>query len=184
MSFSFLTDAFPNYKAEQPSATHANLHENFGTISSVTKKSDDSDLRVENFTDYNLPVKKHANVPEAFDASGVSSDYFKILAADWDSAEAQPTKPPTQLKDATKKTGCMDVANHIDSCSECRIRLESIFRNLLAKPLAPGAAAVVTAPKNDSKPYLEITLLILLGIFIVFVLDAFVRLGRYFTRKR
>ena len=180
-SFSFLSDAFPNYTGHRADRTE--LFENFTAAPKTT--NEDNDLLMKD-VDQRTPK---TSTPEAFDAS---SDYFKILASKW-----EPT-PPSPKKPSSSHQGCMSVAEHLDQCSDCRARLEQIFRRLLDKPIVPivpiaPVATVPTVPTVLTPPthsvqstqsvYLEITLLVLLGIFIVFVLDAFVRLGKYFKTR-
>lgn len=188
-SFSFLSDAFPNYAVTKDGKE---LFEDFSAPKAIhTPKSasfEDNDLLMKDLDHHNnkrsTPTASVKTVPEAFDAS---SDYFKILASKWEPQKVDTTAAVVQQ---SNQTGCMDVAEHIDKCSDCRARLEQIFRRLLERPIAlPVAAAPVVTPtlavveKPALPVYVEITLLILLGIFIVFVLDAFVRLGKYFKAR-
>jgi hypothetical protein len=185
MSFSFLSDAYPDYKAEAPTARNG-LYEDFGVAPKqhqIRKQPmNDNDLLLqENFS--GGAVTNQNTKPDAFDSN---SDYFKILSADWESAKPTPKEAPLSLA-SPATTGCMDVATHLDKCETCRVRLETIFRKLLAKPIAPPAPTAIPQSTNwlaslNSGGYLEIVLLLLLGIFIVFVLDAFVRLGRYLKK--
>ena len=180
MSFSFLSDAFPDYNEPNPSAS-ITLREDFNvpisTPTAVKSNSQDTDLLAENFTDYNLPIKKTKDTPQPFDHT---SDYFKLVTADWDAKEQEkhvsPAKPQTG-------TGCMQVADHLDQCADCRMRLEQIFRKLLGKPLQiPIVETSKQQHLGKTSGSLDLILLLLMGIFIVFVLDAIVKLTKYFKR--
>lgn len=181
-SFSFLTDAFPNYQTPVGAAA-TSLYEDFEpTKKNVPATVDpaDNDLLM-------MPEKKKSTntIPEAFDAS---SDYYKILASKWEPAKSEE-EVQLQLQQQHSSGGCMNVAQHLDQCSDCRARLEQIFRKLLSKPLAvvpprqDEMVIVKSSSSSSSSWLLEITLLLLLGVFIVFVLDAFVRLGKYFKSR-
>lgn len=181
MSFSFLSDAFPDYRDSSGTPVATALYEDFGSFSpqasaTIPKKavSDDSDLLAENFTGYNLPYKDAKGYPRAFDAS---DDYFRLVHEVNKSSDPlfeEPVKPVDESHQ-NAETQCMDVAKHIDSCQECRIRLETIFRKLLKKP-------PVEDKKEKRQTSSDMLMLLIFGIFIVFVLDIFVRLGQYFKR--
>lgn len=175
--FCFLSDAFPEYDTKQDEKKHQGLFEDFtgNAIASAQKASnDDSDLLAEKFTDYNLPMTPTKDVPQPFDQT--SADYFKILNSNWDSpneADHLAPRPAAPPQASSASTECLNVAKHLDNCSACRTRLEHIFRKMYAnKPVTSNAAPW----------YLDLALLLLIGIFIVFVLDAFVRLGRYLRK--
>jgi hypothetical protein len=196
-SFSFLSDAFPNYSATD---SGKGLFEDFTSPQvpqgpqgpqvptqqkKVTPPPEDHDLLMKDLDHRVIQSNTTNKVPEAFDAS---SDYFKILASKWEPAPKEQNVPngpngPNRTKEHS--IGCMNVAEHIDKCTECRVRLEQIFRKLFAAPLKPPTQVIVEPqpPKRDTPVYLEMALLLLLGIFIVFVLDAFVRLGKYFKTR-
>lgn len=189
MSFSFLSDAFPEYKASGASVATA-LYEDFGSFSSpvAKKQQEDSDLLVENFSDYNLPIKDTRGVPKAFDAS---DDYFRLINA-VNGGSDNPMVGVQQVREQapsagipsagipsagdSKEIGCMDVAAHLDHCEECKQRLEVIFRRLVSTQEPPQKK------QENNSVTTDLILLIVLGIFIVFVLDIFVRLGKYLKR--
>lgn len=177
MSFSFLSDAYPGYKSEN---SGPKLFEDFGVVGNKNNKVSypgDSDLLLQEPTPQE-PKQKANSVPAAFDSS---SDYFKILASEWVEEKPNATE---HFEGATNKnkTGCMDVALHLDNCKECRSRLEQIFRKLLKNPVE-NERELKVHKKEPLTWLLDIVLLFCLGIFIVFVLDSFVRLGRYFTKR-
>lgn len=168
MAFCFLSDAFPTYDNSQDSPT-TSLYEDFSSVApgEPARSGEDSDLLAEKFTDYNLPLTPSKDTPQPFDHT--SADYLKIIKADWDDTHLVKPQKTTKHHD-----DCLNVAKHLDECSTCRSRLENIFRKLYQKP---------ETPVNSPAPwYIDIVLLLLIGIFIVFVLDAFVRLGRYLRK--
>ena len=143
----------------------------------------DADLLVENFSDYNLPIKETKGMPRAFDAS---DDYFRLVNAVNGESETKMVGVPQVIEQepsvnpaASKNIGCMDVASHLDHCDECRKRLETIFRNIVSHDKQKIAQPEQRNPSNVTT---DLVLLIVLGIFIVFVLDIFVRLGKFLKR--
>lgn len=150
----------------------------------------DQDLLTESFSDYTLPLETNKGPgPKPFDAE---DDYFKLLSEDWyqDTARYQAqARSPFQPKDyaeegpggghaANADHDCMNVAKHLDRCEECRTRLERIFSKLLGKVKKTKQAVVSTGLAGS---LVDIMLLVGIGVFVIFVLDAFVKLGRYLT---
>lgn len=175
MAFCFLSDAFPTYNNSQDTSVKSTLYEDFtvSPVSPVSPSAEDSDLLAEKFTDYNLPLVSSKDTPQPFDHS--SEDYLKIISSNWEDKThlAQPKK------DTDNNNECLSIAKHLDQCSNCRLRLENIFRKLYQKD-EKKTSTLNSAPWAPW--YLDIVLLLLIGIFIVFVLDAFVRLGRYLRK--
>lgn len=156
----------------------------------------DKGLMKESFAD-GFPLETQRGPgPKPFDET---DDYFKLLSEDWyqDTARYQaqarsPFEPKglapafeskeyaeeeQPLATAEAKRGCMNVAQHLDGCKECRSRLEHIFRKITG-----GAAQQVKSGlQKGGSSLLDIMMLVGIGIFVIFVLDAFVRLGRYLT---
>ena len=149
----------------------------------------DQDLLMESFKDYNLPLETQVggSGPKPFDSD---EDYFKILSEDWLKTtrdwQAQARSPfqpkdyaeedqPTDARAATK--GCMDVAKHLDGCEECRSRLEHIFRKLLG--ISKEHKPAQKNPSDFTSSLMDVMLLVGIGVFVIFILDAFVKLGRY-----
>ena len=150
----------------------------------------DKGLLSESFNDYTLPLETQTGGPgpQPFDTDG---DYFKILSEDWEKDTARyqaQARSPFQPKDYAEEgpnddhgaqpahgEGCMGVAKHLDGCEECRSRLEHIFRKILHKT---GDVKKRMASSNLSSNLIDVMLLVGIGVFVIFVLDAFVKLGR------
>lgn len=150
----------------------------------------DTDLLSESFTDYNLPTKPTPGQPQPFDSTMFSDDYYKLLANDWKtdvaSYQAQARGPfgpkdyseEPQLTAATTSEGCMSVAKHLDHCKDCRKRLEDIFSRLLGGGSA-SKKRMVSPSGSIFDSMKDVLILLAIGLFVIFVLDGFVRLGRY-----
>jgi hypothetical protein len=161
----------------------------------VGPPEEDKGLLAESFTDYNLPLETQTGGPgpRPFDTD---DDYFKILSEDWlkdtrkwqaqarspfqpkDYAEEDQREAAAHQDDHTK--GCMNVAKHLDGCEECRTRLEHIFTKLLSKGKEVKHNANALSSSLSSS-LMDVILLVGIGVFVIFVLDAFVKLGRYLT---
>ena len=182
MMYSFISDAFPTWKDKEENQTK--LYENFSSPD-PTEIQKDMDLKV----DYPLQTQKGSG-PHPFDSS---SDYMKILSGNWENTMNQyqsSARAPFQMEEFAptlaskttnfleeeqlgsmkeKRLNCLRVADHLEQCNECKQRIEQIFQKVLARPVP------VIQPNM-----LSLLLLLLLGILIIFVLDGFVKLGRYF----
>ena len=156
----------------------------------------DNGLLSESFTDYNLPLETQTGGagPKPFDSD---DDYFKILSEDWlkDTRRYQAqARSPFQPKDYAEeepgddlnnhnlpqqpKQHCMNVAKHLDGCEECRTSLERIFGKLLHKG-KETKRKLMSSNLNLTTSLMDVMLLVGIGVFVIFVLDAFVKLGRY-----
>jgi hypothetical protein len=200
MSYSFLSDAFPTWKEKSALdvASAVDLYENFDATASPPRtppatshkdKATDMDLR----TDHPLDTNRGPG-PQPFDST---SDYFKILSNNWEKVtnkyQSQARAPfgmeefagtnsstdfleEEQLGHESQK-GCMSVAKHIDDCASCRNRLEQIFRKLLS----PSSAATNVQPKqkNILSDMGDLLILVGIGLFVIFILHGFVKLGRF-----
>lgn len=206
MSYSFLSDVFPNWKDPSLESATMNkgagsLYENFevGEIKMpqppknypTPKQQAEKDLLTESFTDYNLPLETNRGPgPQPFDST---SDYFKILTNDWNKtvskyqADARIPFGPKDYSAEEEQLGhsqnntdsCINIAKHIDQCVGCRKRLEDIFRKLFADTTT--TPSTIKSQKDDLFSRLaDVLLLVGIGLFVIFVLDGFVKLGRYF----
>ncbi len=204
MSYSFLSDAYPNWKEEKRVADSSSLYENFEASTEIkmpqppknhpTPKQQasgvsDNDLLTESFTDYNLPLETTNRGPQPFDTT---SDYFKILSNDWNKdvsryqANARvpfgPKIYPETNGGEEEQLGqsspdCMRIAHHIDQCKMCRNRLQDIFQKLFSDKEQPKRQQ--QPQQNTFSTLADILLLVGIGLFVIFVLDGFVKLGRY-----
>lgn len=210
MSYSFLSDAFPSWQsATKDQKGEGTLFENFEADAAVAVAAakpqipknhptprqqassvhPDKDLLTESFTDYNLPLETNRGPgPQPFDST---SDYFKLLSNDWnkDMAKYQATaRLPFGPKDYSGEEaqhaggGCMNIAKHIDQCADCRKRLEGIFRKLFMPPATPTTTTTANKKQNADlfSNLADVLLLVGIGLFVIFILDGFVKLGRYF----
>jgi hypothetical protein len=200
MAYSFLSDAFPSWKEKAPSST--GLYEDFEsknvekTLSTTQKK--DLDLRV----DYPLQTNRGSG-PQPFD---MATDYYKLITGNWEKDMAQHAanaRAPFEMEhfsnngassgggataltseyqeeeQLTRDTSdCMGAAKHIDQCSACKQRIEQVFRNMFTREINQAKAGEIPK-KSFWGDAAELLLLVVVGLFVIFVLDGFVRLGRY-----
>jgi hypothetical protein len=186
-SFAFLSDIFPDFKGQSCGPT--TLFEDFKMPPPKPKHvttptiEEDEDLMVrENFgTQISDEQRSRKPEPMPFD-----SEYYRLLTADWESESPAPA-PSSATATATATLKCGAVADHLAKCSECKAKLEMIYRKILGVPLSqPGPTVKMekfeTSSSPSSSPLIDIALLLLLGIVILFVLDCVARLGKYFSR--
>lgn len=194
MSYSFLTDVYPSWKDEKHMDLATTLHENFNDIKPSRKEvRADRDLKNEAPLDTN-----RGPGPQPFDST---SEYMKIISGDWnkdmDKYQAQAREPhiegfasangpeyleEDQLSNSHIGDGCMNVAKHIDECKECRTRLEVIFRKYLVGSVNPEESKKTVEKRTMLNDMTDMILLVCIGLFIIFILDGFVRLGKYLRR--
>ena len=208
MSYSFLEDVFPAWKEQgkKDIAAGVDLYEDFDASSTNPMPQPSSegvhgilappkDLLNESFTDYNLPLEKTSSGPQPFD--GIEDDYFQLLSENWTKTtgdyQAAARIPfsnvggnnnyveesPIDRSATTATESCMDVAKHLDYCKDCKSRLEHIFKKLMDTSTASSTHVAASATTTTTQ---DIILLVAIGVFIIFVLDAFVRLGRYLAK--
>ena len=178
MSYSFLTDVFPSWSH---AAGGIDLHESFEAPPPPPKKpAADEDL----MEPFGFPLENQRGPgPKAYDHD--DGDYFKLLSEDWikDTSRYQAqARSPFQPKQYAEEDpgpvpnnkGCNSVAKHLDDCAECRIKLEHIFRKLLLSktPTTPP-------PSPPQTSMTDMMLLVGIGIFIIFLMDALIKLGKY-----
>jgi hypothetical protein len=72
---------------------------------------------------------------------------------------------------------CDKFLGHFLECENCKSKVDKI---LDIKPNVETFGNLIT--KNIDDSYLDILGLILIGIFVIFILDCFVKLGRNFRR--
>lgn len=189
-------DIYENFETSPSSATPKMPQPHSTTMhGGTTVALGDQDLLTESFGDYTFPLENQRGPgPKAFDAD---DDYFKLLSDEWleDTTRYQAqARSPFQPKDYAEeeqqsssssshphKKGCMDVAKHLDQCEECRTRLENIFRKLLHRAGETKRAVVQATSSKLGGSLIDVLLLVGIGVFVIFVLDAFVKLGRYLT---
>jgi len=185
-------DLYENFDAAPAAAFPQPMSTSLAGV--VGPPDQDKGLLAESFTDYNLPLETQTGGPgpNPFDSE---DDYFKILSEDWlkDTRRYQAqARLPFQPKDYAEEdpgdhpeghpeghqAGCMNVAKHLDGCEECRTKLERIFTKLLHKGKEVKRKMMSS---NLTTSLVDVMLLVGIGVFVIFVLDAFVKLGRYLT---
>lgn len=72
---------------------------------------------------------------------------------------------------------CDKFLSHFLECDNCKVKVDKI---LDIKPNIESFSNLIT--KNIDDSYLDILGLILIGIFVIFILDCFVKLGRNFRK--
>ncbi len=78
-------------------------------------------------------------------------------------------------KDIVEKRSCEGVLDHILECQECRDKINKILGGT-------DNRMMVESFGNMNDNIMDVIILILLGIFIIFILDCFVRLGKNFKK--
>ena len=82
------------------------------------------------------------------------------------------------IKDIKESKKCEYFIEHLLECEDCKDRINKILGTNKIKE-----SSIETFMNNNIEDnYLDIIILILLGIFIIFIFDCFVRLGRNFRK--
>lgn len=91
------------------------------------------------------------------------------------------SKPKTPVERAVlderpNKIGrlCELLMSHLETCPSCRRNLEQRFGS---KPTMPGPLETF-APYKSTPNYVEILMVILVGIFVIIMMDSFLKLGK------
>jgi len=80
-------------------------------------------------------------------------------------------------KDINEKKSCNDILDHITNCEDCKQKLNKILQ-----PAVPEIKESFMNMHMNNNGVMDIIILILLGIFVIFILDCFVRLGKNFRK--
>lgn len=80
----------------------------------------------------------------------------------------------------SEKVSCTNALKHIETCSRCKKKLMKRYRKLkteLVEDFANHSKSITITKNNQS----DVVIMVALGVFIIFVLDIFVRLGKYLS---
>lgn len=78
-----------------------------------------------------------------------------------------------------EKTKCEDVLSHIMECKDCKEKLNKML-NINNNNVEEFSN--MNSISNIGNNVVDIAILLLLGVFIIFILDCFVRFGKYFRK--
>lgn len=143
---------------------YANLYKKDDTMLTAMPKQDgsvqDSDnliLKDRELTSISKPVEKNMLDKEM-------GDYYMNMK--------------DELGEKNDMKECDKFLEHFLECSNCKRKIDKILdiNNI------PQKESFIESFKNMDDNYLDIFILILIGIFVIFVLDCFVRLGKNFRK--
>lgn len=86
-----------------------------------------------------------------------------------------------EISEKVDKAGCDHYLDHILKCKECRHKLGDLL-SLDNKSNVVEGFAPINHMDNMNQGYIDIFILIIAGIFLILIMDCFVRLGRNFKR--
>lgn len=167
---------------------------------------DDQDL-IMNHDEFNVPL--HFEAPEAKDPG--MDDYYKLINSQYDIDTIKSYQYPFQDTNYAEelqfnhlytqechKTFPNKVKYHLKKCKHCRTRMKQWLQefgdiaediteiprqinNDLIEPVKHNLKQMVP---SQFREYIDLIFFVAIGIFLIFILDTFVRLGRTFTRRR
>lgn len=168
------------------------IKEHFTNNHSSNRSSNDDDLRVD-YDEFNLPL--HWDAPQGI--SSMDDDYYRLINND-DNEEikeqfttnyAEEQQFSETFTRECAQTFPVHVRHHLKKCSECRKRLIKFLNELEYKnddKEQTEKTSNTEQPANGIKkmfpkqfgPIIDLIVFIAFGIFIIYILDAFVRLGK------
>lgn len=175
--------------------------------SSVPEDDSDLDLMIDH-DEFNIPF--HMEAPEPTEPG--LDDYYKLIDSQHDMDTVHSYHHPRsshddyteelQYNELYSKT-CHSVfpfpsktKRHLKKCKHCRSRMKQWLEELgeIANQVQqiPSAVNIIEPAKDTIKDlvptqfrgYIDLIFFIALGIFLIFVLDTFVKLGKSFSRTR
>ena len=165
-------------------------------------EDEDYDLMVRH-DEFNLPM--HFESPEALDPG--LDDYYKLINSDIDQDTINSYRYPYQdtnyAEEVQFHTGYSKKCHsalpnktkyHLKKCKHCRNRMKEWLRELgdIVEDIPKEIHQEVIKPTKDHikqlvprefRGYVDLLFFIAIGVFLIFVLDTFVRLGKSFSRK-
>jgi hypothetical protein len=161
--------------------SYCSLEEAWGTEYANLYKKDDDMLtkmpKIDNDVDTNIlndrsitKVSTSANKNSISDLDEEMSQYYMDIKGEID------TKKDGQL---TTTTSCENFLEHVLECEDCKNKVNRLLNN--DKSSNNSIIEKFNVTQNIDEGFLDIFILILIGIFIIFILDCFVRLSKRFT---
>jgi len=155
----------------------------------------ESDLMVQ-YNEFNVPLRPHSGRDQSEPMpSGIEpfDDYFQLI--DDQFASAEPTDWFRQDKTYAEETqlghnDCDIVRMHIKRCRGCRNRLRRLLKQyeeedeFEEQPKIENFEPVLQPTPGLYTQYLDIFFFVAAGIFLIYILDMFLRLGRKLGRNR
>lgn len=167
------------------------------TSNTASQKPKDNDLLID-YDEFNLPL--YFDAPKGIDS--VDDNYYKLIDNQFQE-NFENTANTSYLEEdqfgehytrECDQAFPLHVKYHLKKCKLCRKRVKSWLDELdadnnnntssLAHSLNSTPSNTISTTDLVSKnTYLDLVFFIAIGIFLIFVLDSFVRLGRSFSRR-
>jgi len=205
----FSTEHEPRFKysdLDEDGAPYTEKIEHFASPKRLQpiNEDEDYDLLVEG-DEFNMPI--HYTAPEAADPG--LDDYYKLINSEFDKDTINSYKYPYQDTNYNEEVQFIQQHNkkcqsavpdrakyHLKKCKQCRKRMKQWLEELgelitdvkeLPKDLTDSAINTKEKVKHlvpsHLKDIVDLIFFIAIGIFLIFVLDTFVRLGKSFSKR-
>ena len=172
-----------------------------GTSGTGGTSDEDEDLLLDH-DEFNIPL--HLEAPEAIDPG--MDDYYKLVNSQFDSDTINSYRFPFQDTNYAEEVQFDNLNNrecnkvfpakvkrHLKKCKYCRKKMKNWlqeFGELIEDTIIDGPKKAIEPVKEGVKQlfpvqfrgYVDLIFFIALGIFLIFVLDTFVRLGKSFRK--
>ena len=162
-------------------------------------EDEDSDLLVQH-DEFNVPM--HFEAPEAIDPG--LDDYYKLIDSEYDkdtiNSYHYPYQDTNYAEELQLNHKCATILPnkikyHLKKCRKCRKRMKEWLSELgelisdIPEKVEKQAIEPITSDIKQLFPshlrhYIDLIFFIAIGVFLIFVLDTFVRLGKSFSRRR
>ncbi len=141
------------------------------------KYADSTLLKDRNLTNVSTPVDKD-NIEEDLEKF-YNSKKQELLSSP---LESHQRSQGTQGSDLCQTLDCQKYLEHFLECENCKKKVNTILDMNSSNRDNKSLIENFNLRSNIDEGYLDILVLVLLGIFIIFILDCFIRLGRNFRR--
>ena len=121
------------------------------------------------------------NQDVSYDGSMVPIDNVKTMSVDQFENNVRPSYDDIRnyMGRDEEETGCNRFMKHFNKCEKCQeVILKKCKKLLKKKKIIEGFSLDPEKSSSSENNYSDIIIILLIGVFIIFILDTFVKLGK------
>lgn len=119
------------------------------------------------------------NQDVSYDGSMVPIDNVKTMSVDQFENNVRPSYDDIRNYMGEEETNCSKFMKHFNNCEKCQeVILKKCKKLLKKKKIIEGFSSSDPEKSNSDNNYSDIIIILLIGVFIIFILDTFVKLGK------